>query len=301
MPDDTAVPEALEGAASRASATGFGQRLVAAFDAFGQLCVGIDPHAYLLRDWGLSDDAEGLRAFGLAVVDAAAGRAGIVKPQVAFFERHGSAGFAALEDVLAAARAAGLVVIADAKRGDLGTSVEAYGQAWLTPGSPLEADAMTISAYQGVGSIEAPMRLAEQVGKGLFVLGATSNPEARSIQTAVVAHGPTSGTTVAASIVGDVVRWNSGNGQAVGSIGVVLGATVDFGDYGIDLAALARTPVLAPGFGHQGAQYADLSAIYGAAAPLAVVSSSRSILQAGPDGLAEAITRQAAEVAACRA
>jgi orotidine-5'-phosphate decarboxylase len=276
---------------------GFGQRLVAAFDTWGQLCVGVDPHPYLLRDWGLSDDADGLLAFGLAVVDAAAGRAGIVKPQVAFFERHGSAGYAALERVLAAARDAGLIAIADVKRGDLGTSVEAYGQAWLTPGSPLEADAMTISAYQGVGSIEAPMRLAEQVGKGLFVLGATSNPEARGIQTAVTAEG----TTVAASIVDDVVRWNSGNGQAVGSIGVVLGATVDFGEYGIDLATLAATPVLAPGFGHQGAEYADLGTIYGAAAPLAVVSSSRSILQAGPDGIVEAVTRQAAEVAACRA
>ena len=279
------------------AATGFGARLVSAFDRWGQLCVGIDPHSYLLRDWGLTDDADGLRAFGLAVVDAAAGRAGIVKPQVAFFERHGSAGYAALEDVLAAAHGAGLIVIADVKRGDLGTSVEAYSQAWLTPGSPLEADAMTISAYQGVGSIEAPMRLAELVGKGLFVLGATSNPEARGIQTALTAAGP----TVAASIVGDVVRWNAGTGSTVGSIGVVLGATVDFGEYGIDLATLAGTPVLAPGFGHQGAEFARLASIYGPAAPYAVVSASRSILRAGPDGLVEAVTRQAAEVAACRA
>src|SRR5690606_33699649 len=98
-----------------------------------------------------------VREFGLRVVDAVAGRAGIVKPQVAFFERFGSAGFAALEDVLAAARNAGILVIADVKRGDLGTSVEAYGQAWLTPGSPLEVDAMTMVAYQGTGSIEAPL------------------------------------------------------------------------------------------------------------------------------------------------
>ncbi len=255
------------------------------------------PPPALLRDWGLADDGDGLRAFGLAVVDAVRGRAGIVKPQVAFFERHGSAGYAALEEVLAAARAAGVIVIADVKRGDLGTSVEAYGQAWLTPGSPLEADAMTISAYQGVGSIAAPMALARETGKGLFVLGATSNPEARGIQTAVVADG----STVAASIVADVVTGNARAGEAIGSVGVVLGATVDFAEYGIDLAALATTPVLAPGFGHQGATYADLPAIYGAAARLAVVSSSRSILQAGPSGLADAVARQAAEVAACRA
>ena len=284
--------------ASSSSRTGFGERLVAAFDRWGQLCVGIDPHSYLLDEWGLPDDAEGLRAFGLRVVDAVAGRAGIVKPQVAFFERHGSAGYAALEAVLTAARDAGLLVIADVKRGDLGTSVEAYGQAWLTPGSPLEADAMTISAYQGVGSIEAPMVLAEETGKGLFVLAATSNPEARFIQIATLSDG----TTVAASIVGDVVRWNAAQpSRDAGSIGVVLGATVEFADYGIDLDGVVRTPILAPGFGHQGAEYARIHEIYGTAAPFAVVSASRDVLKAGPSGIDEAVTRLAAEVAACRA
>jgi orotidine-5'-phosphate decarboxylase len=187
----------------------FGERLIGVFEASGHLCVGIDPHPYLLADWGLVDSGEGLREFGLRVVDAAVGRAGIVKPQVAFFERHGSAGYAALEETIRAARAAGLLVIADAKRGDLGSSVEAYGQAWLTPGAPLEADAMTISAYQGVGSIAAPIELARQGGKGLFVLAATSNPEAFATQSAVVGRGvgggvgsgDLAGRTVAASIV----------------------------------------------------------------------------------------------------
>lgn len=300
VPDDGSLALSTgDGVASDASAIAFGDRLVSAFDRWGQLCVGIDPHSFLLSDWGLTDDANGLRSFGLAVVDAVAGRAGIIKPQVAFFERHGSAGYAALENVLSAARAAGLIVIADVKRGDLGTSVEAYGQAWLTPGSPLEADAMTISAYQGVGSIEAPISLARQAGKGLFVLGATSNPEARGIQTALLADG----STVAASIVAEVAKRNAETGGSVGSvgsIGVVLGATVDLDEYGIDRASLSSTPVLAPGFGHQGARYADLPAIYGAAAGLAVVSSSRSILAAGPQGIADAVARQAAEVAACR-
>jgi orotidine-5'-phosphate decarboxylase len=275
---------------------GFGERLVDVFDTVGQLCVGIDPHSYLLSEWGLPDDPRGLRDFGLRVVEATAGRAGIVKPQVAFFERHGAAGYSALEAVLAAARDASLLVIADVKRGDLGTSVEAYAQAWLTPDSPLEADAITVSAYQGVGSIAAPMALAESTGKGLFVLSATSNPEARALQTATLVNG----RTVAASIVDDVVRWNNEQTAPVGSIGLVLGATVDFADYGIDLGALGGTPVLAPGFGHQGARYSDLAAIYGAAAPFAVVSASRSILQAGPAGIAEAITTQSAEVLACR-
>ncbi|MFZ2964356.1 MAG: orotidine 5'-phosphate decarboxylase, partial [Rhodoglobus sp.] len=82
----------------------FGARLRATFDARGQLCLGIDAHAYLLGEWGLPDTAAGAREFGLRAVDAAAGVVGIVKPQVAFFERHGAAGYAALEDVLAAAR-----------------------------------------------------------------------------------------------------------------------------------------------------------------------------------------------------
>src|SRR6185312_4490132 len=106
---------------------------------------------------------------GLRVVEAATDRVGIVKPQVAFFERFGSAGFAALEDVLAAARAAGLIVIADAKRGDIGTTMDAYARAWLTPGSPLEADAMTVSPYLGVGTLHSTFDLALSVDKGVFV------------------------------------------------------------------------------------------------------------------------------------
>ncbi|CAN5182613.1 orotidine-5'-phosphate decarboxylase [soil metagenome] len=275
----------------------FGRRLDAIFDEFGQLCVGIDPHSYLLSEWGLPDSAVGVREFGLAVVEAAAGHAGIVKAQVAFFERHGAAGYRALEDVLAAARQAGLLVIADVKRGDLGTSVEAYGQAWLTPGSPLEADAMTMVAYQGTGSVAGPLALAEANGKGVFVLAATSNPDGADLQKAVRADG----RTVAASIVDDVVGWNRTHaGQSTGSIGVVLGATVAVSEYGIDLVALGRTPVLAPGFGYQGAGYSQLSELYGSSAPYAVVSASRSILSAGPSGIAKAVAAQAKEVLGCR-
>lgn len=286
----------------------FGDRLIAAFDAYGQLCVGIDPHPYLLQRWGLADDASGLREFGLRVVAAAVGRVGLVKPQVAFFERFGSTGFAALESVLDSARQAGLVVIADAKRGDLGTSVEAYAQAWFSEGSPLEADALTISAYMGLGSIEAPMTLAEERGKGLFVLAATSNPEAFSLQTARVCSGTHAGETVASSIVSGVGEWNASRGSAalergVGSIGLVLGATVDFRTFDLNLDAIATapaSPVLAPGFGHQGAQFTDLARLYGPAAPVTIVSASRSILEAGPEGVEEAIRMQAAEVFACR-
>ena len=127
---------------------------------------------------------------------------------MAFFERHGSAGFAAIEEVLGAARAAGLLVIADAKRGDMGSSVDAYGEAWLTPGSPLEADAMTVNPYPGVGSLDPVIALARRHGKGLYLLAATSNPEGLAGQTAVVATGEHAGRSVAGSIVAEVINRN---------------------------------------------------------------------------------------------
>jgi orotidine-5'-phosphate decarboxylase len=262
----------------------FGARLRETFDRRGRLCVGIDPHGYLLREWGLTDDAAGLREFGLRVVEAAAPCVGIVKPQNAFFERHGSAGYAALEDVLAAARAAGLLVISDVKRVDIGTTVDAYGQAWLTPGAPLEADAMTISAFHGVGANDGPRSLALAAHKGLFVLAATSNPEAVLVQQATTERG----ISVAASIVEDVRSWNDDE-HGLGSVGVVLGATVDLPAYGILPEMLAKTPILAPGFGHQGARYEEIPVIYGSAAANAIVSSSRGILSAGPDEIARAV------------
>jgi orotidine-5'-phosphate decarboxylase len=282
----------------------FGDRLARVFHEQGRVCVGIDPHKHLLDAWDLDDTAAGARIFGLAVVAAAAGRAGIVKPQVAFFERFGAAGYAALEEVVREARAAGIIVIADAKRGDIGTSVSAYTDAWLRPGSPLEADAMTIAAFQGVGSIEESMRSAEAWGKGLFVLAATSNPEAAVIQKAIVADGLRAGDTVARAIIEDVDSFNQAQpAHAFGSVGVVLGATLDLRGFGIDLgdgraARLNRPPVLAPGFGHQGARVADARRLFGALSPALIVSESRGLLSAGPAGLADAISRRTEEVRA---
>lgn len=285
----------MTGAAGAAAPTAFGERLQRVFRASGHLCVGIDPHPYLLDEWQLPVSADGAREFGLRVVEAAAGVVGIVKPQVAFFERFGSAGFVALEAIFAAARAAGLLVIADAKRGDIGSTAAAYGEAWLAPGSALEADAMTISAFQGVGSLVEPLRLASASGKGLFVLAATSNPESIASQTAILGRGPLAGRTVAASIV-DEVKSNNANhtgGDGLGPFGVVIGATVHLADYGISADDLAGIPILAPGFGHQGAGYDAIESIYGAAAAGTVVSSSRAILIAGPKAVRSAIHAEA--------
>lgn len=277
------------------TATTFGQRLRAALDAHGPLCVGIDPHGALLSAWGLDASAAGARDFGLRTVEAAAGAVAVVKPQVAFFERYGSAGYAALEDVLAAARAAGLLVIADAKRGDIGTTMEGYATAWLEPGSPLEADAVTLSPYLGADSLHRTLTTAMRFGKGAFVLAATSNPEASSVQRALTDDGVgDDGERVADRVARDVISLNVGTPGSLGPIGVVVGATVDRRSFGLTDVVLAGAPILAPGFGAQGADPGDLERLFGYVASQVVASESRSILSAGPARLADRIRERAA-------
>lgn len=271
----------------------FGDRLRVALDERGPLCVGIDPHAALLDAWGLTQDAEGARAFALRVVEAAAGRVAAVKPQVAFFERFGSAGFAALEDALSAARSAGLLVVADAKRGDIGSTMAGYASAWLEPGSPLEADAVTLSPYLGAGSLADAVATGAAHGKGAFVLAATSNPEAAELQRAVTATDA-SGDTVARR----VARAVAGEGTdpaGLASVGLVIGATIDRAEAGLTDDVLAGLPILAPGFGAQGAAPGELVARFGASARNVLANESRSLLAGGPEGLVERITARAAE------
>jgi orotidine-5'-phosphate decarboxylase len=276
----------------------FGERLAEALQAHGPLCLGIDPHAELLSIWNLPDTADGAREFGLRAIDAAVGSVGIVKPQVAFFERHGAAGIAALELVIARARSAGLLVIADAKRGDIGSTIAGYAHAWLSIGSPLESDAMTVVAYQGIGSLAPAFALAEAAGKGVFVLAATSNPEAAAIQSAITADG----TTVAARILDETEALNrSVDDDGIGPFGVVIGATIDPAAFGIDLARSSTTPILAPGFGEQGALPSELGARYGAAAARVVANVSRGALRAGPDALPTALAALGEQFAIARA
>ena len=245
------------------------------------LCLGIDPHPSLLEAWGLEDSAAGVRSFGLLAVEAAAGTIEVVKPQIAFFERFGSAGYLALEAVFAAARAAGLWIIADVKRGDIGSTVAGYAAAWLAPGSPLEADAATFVAYQGTGSLEPAFALAEAHGKQVFTLAATSNPEAARLQQAATAGG----VPVAASILDDVQARNARLAPGTAAHGVVVGATIRAADFGLDLAAAERTPILAPGFGAQGARLRDLRALFGGAADRVIANVARDALGVGPAGL----------------
>jgi orotidine-5'-phosphate decarboxylase len=271
---------------------GFGNRVRDALAAFGPLCVGIDPHPHLLAEWGLDASSGGAREFALRVVDAAAGRVGIVKPQVSFFERYGAAGFVVLEQVLAAAREADLIVIADAKRGDIGTTMDAYAEAWLTPGAPLEADAITANPFLGIGTLGGAFRLAEDNGKGVFVLAATSNSDAFTAQRARLGDG----RTVSAGIVAEVSAHNARttSDASWGNIGFVIGSTVDWTDAGLSPFE-PPAPILGPGFGHQGAGPDDLRSRFGVAAPFVIASESRSLLTAGPDRLATAISARVEE------
>ena len=272
----------------------FGDRLASAVRERSPLCVGIDPHAATLAAWGLARDEHGLTAFGATLVDAAAGRAAIVKPQIAFFEAAGVPGYRALDATLRRARDAGLLVVADVKRGDIGTTGDDYALAWLDRDGPFAADAMTVSPYLGYGSLRGTIDVARRNGAGVFVLAATSNPEARVLQTAVLAEGPRTGRTVAAGIVLDVADDNRSVGdQALGDVGLVLGATLHLDDFGIDADAIGTAPVLAPGFGAQGARIEDLRALYGARAEQVLVSESRGLLTDGPDGVAALVADRA--------
>jgi orotidine-5'-phosphate decarboxylase len=255
----------------------FGARLAEAVAAHGPLCAGIDPHAPLLADWGLPDDADGLESFGRTVVQALAGHVACVKPQVAFFERHGSRGVAALERVIADARDAGLLTIVDAKRGDIGSTMDGYAQAFVGD-SPLAGDAVTVSPYLGFGSLRPVLDLAAAHGRGVFVLALTSNPEGASVQHAV----GTDGRSVARAVAEAAAVENSG-ARPFGDVGLVVGATVGsaVADLGIDLDAV-NGPLLAPGVGAQGATAQDLQRVFGSARRLVLAASSREILRAGP-------------------
>jgi orotidine-5'-phosphate decarboxylase len=121
----------------------FGERLRAAMDAYGPLCAGIDPHRALVESWGLAYDVAGLAAFTEACVEAFGGYVGVVKPQSAFFEVFGSRGVAVLEEAVVALRERGSLVVLDAKRGDIGSTMAAYAEAYLGKDAVAPADALT--------------------------------------------------------------------------------------------------------------------------------------------------------------
>ena len=287
----------------------FGARLAAAVAARGPLCVGIDPHRELLIEWGVGDDVDGLRRFTDAVVDALAGVVAVLKPQMAFYERFGARGIAVLEDAVARIRVAGALVLLDAKRGDIGSTMDAYGE-YLRTDHPMQVDALTVSPYLGPDSLQPAVSTARRFGGGLFVLARTSNPDAGTLQ-----HARAGERSVAQVVVDTVRGWNtpdwlvsdpptdvasfrdvaSGWGPTTGSFGVVVGATLP--ELDVDLDGMGG-PILAPGLGAQGGSAADLRRLFGTGRAV-VPTVSRGVLGAGPDpaSLRAAADRWTAELA----
>jgi orotidine-5'-phosphate decarboxylase len=265
--------------------TGIAQSFDAIRESVGPLCVGIDPSSEALAMWGLDDTADGATEFARAILDAARGRVGIVKPQVGYFERFGAAGFNALETIIAEARLNGLAVIADAKRGDIGTTMSGYAAAWLGHG-PLGSDALTVSPYLGFDALEPAFDAAANIGGTAFVLCATSNPDAPTVQLAT-----SNGRSLAATIASLTRTRNAGER----TVGLVVGATRSLDASGLTDADLEGTLILAPGFGAQGATLADVRTIFGRATDMVIPSVSRSVVRGGPSAVAAAIDAHLAE------
>lgn len=263
--------------------TTFGTRLQTAMRERGSLCVGIDPHASLLRQWGLEDTPAGLETFVRTCVEAFAERVSVVKPQSAFFERMGSAGVAVLERLVAEARAAGALVLLDVKRGDLGSTMQGYADAYLDRRSPLFADAVTVNPYLGFGSLRPMLDTAAANDAGVFVVALTSNPEGPQFQ-----HARTGSGTVAGDVLARVRAENDG-AEPLGSVGAVVGANLPSVDDDLEI----NGPLLAPGYGAQGGTAENMRRIFGPAYRNVVPSTSRGVLAAGPgvQGLRDAVAR----------
>jgi len=259
-------------------------------DARGPLCVGVDPHASLLLEWGLSDDVAGCEKFARTAAEALGPLVSVVKPQSAFFERFGSRGIAVLEQTIADLRAAGALVLLDVKRGDIGSTSQAYADAYLDRSSPLAVDAITASPYLGFGSLTPMLDTARVNDAGVFVLALTSNKEGPQVQHAITADGrPVGGAML------DELRALNADASPLGSFGAVVGATIGEVDERFDI----NGPLLAPGYGAQGGTVDDLRRIFGQAAGNVLPSTSRGVLRAGPtvEGLREATLRAQEAVA----
>ncbi len=280
--------------------TPFGVRLRAAMVEHGPLCAGIDPHRGLVESWGLTYDLAGLERFTMTCVEAFGGAVAAVKPQSAFFEVFGAKGVAVLERALAELRSAGTLTVLDVKRGDIGTTVAAYGEAFLGTDAPTAADAITLSPYLGYDSLRPAIDLAHATGRGVFVLALTSNPEGVDVQHARLADG----RSVAGAVAEGAAHDNAEDRAAgrLGSVGLVVGATVGsaVADLAVDLPSMGG-PILAPGLGAQGATAEDVRSVFAGALPQVLASSSRDVLRAGPDvtalrGRARAVAGEVAEI-----
>lgn len=243
-----------------------------AVEAGSALCVGLDPSPHQLELWGLNVDESGLKAFVDISLNALDGVATIAKPQVAFFEQHGSAGFKVLKELISGLQAMGIFVIADAKRGDIGSTMRGYVSSWLSD-SGFSANALTVHSFLGMDVIvDAATAVPVTPDRGFFTLCATSNPEGALIQKALVGE-----RTLARYVLDEAERLTV---HSEYQIGVVIGATLDLEDYGLaDLKVRpSEVPILAPGYGAQGAKLSDVSRQFGASKDMVIPSMSRELL-----------------------
>ncbi|HSR84468.1 MAG TPA: orotidine-5'-phosphate decarboxylase [Streptosporangiaceae bacterium] len=259
----------------------FARRFAAVRSAHGPLVFGLDPSGDLLESWGLGDSADGLDRFADVVIAAAAGTVGLVKPQSAFFERHGWRGIRTLDRLIAGARDAGLLVILDVKRGDVGSTNDAYAEAYLGKDAPLAADAITVHPYLGVGAMAAYVARAAESGSCLLIVTRSSNPEGRAVQAARVQPSGGAVRTVEEDLLREIGALNARLAPGeLGPVGAVIGPT--HMEPALDLAA-AQCLFLAPGIGAQGATPADVASVFAACPERVMPSASRSLLAAGPD------------------
>jgi len=269
----------------------YADRLEAAVSAKGNPClVGLDPHLALLPEEFASandpaasreDVARDVCDFLMGILEAVADLVPAVKPQSAFFEQLGPPGIEAWERLVAAARGAGLLVIGDVKRGDIGSTAAAYAKAFLTGGPGADpatlCDAITLNPYLGTDSMRPFLDACQEADKGVYVLVRTSNPSSADFQT----HGePALAERVAEAVVG----WGS---ELIGesgfsSVGAVVGATHP-AELARMRALMPRTPLLLPGYGAQGAGAADVVGGFDERGRGALVNSSRGILYAYRD------------------
>lgn len=255
----------------------FARRFDTARAKFGPLAWGLDPAGTILESWGFGDTPDGLDRFADVALSAATGTVGLVKPQAAFYERHGWRGFRTLERLIADARSAGLLVIVDAKRGDVGTTNDAYAEAFVGPDAPLAADALTVHPYLGLAAMGSFITRAHESGSCLLIVTRSSNPEGRAIQSAIAA----SGHTVEATLLGEIGTLNAKLAPgAIGPIGAVIGPTHI--EPALDLRA-TQGLYLAPGVGAQGATPDDVARVFAACPNRVIPSASRSLLEGGPD------------------
>jgi orotidine-5'-phosphate decarboxylase len=255
----------------------FASRFAVARSQWGPLVWGLDPSGPLLHAWGLDDTADGLDQFADIVLEAAAGTVGLVKPQSAFYERHGWRGTRTLARLLAGARSAGILTILDVKRGDFEPANDAYAEAFLGAGAPLEADAVTVTPYLGLAAMGGFVSRAHKAGACLLVVTRSSNLEGRAIQAIRDEHGRSIEETVLANISGINAAVAPGS---IGPVGAVIGAKQL--DPPLDLAG-ANALFLAPGVGAQGAGSADVARTFAECPDRVMPSASRSLLSAGPD------------------